>query len=86
MTYDLRRLRLKGIIERIPRTHRYVLTSLGLRTAFFHTKVHLRILRPGWAALSQRDDGVPRPLREAFKRVDQEIARLCEKARIQAAA
>jgi hypothetical protein len=85
MTYDLRRLRLKGIIERIPRTHRYVLTPLGLRVAFFHTKVHLRILRPGWAAISQQDDGIPRRLRSAFKRLDREIERLCERARIRQA-
>ncbi|MGI8414010.1 MAG: hypothetical protein ACR2LV_10270, partial [Solirubrobacteraceae bacterium] len=29
MTYDLRRLRRKGFIQRIPRTHRYELTSEG---------------------------------------------------------
>jgi hypothetical protein len=27
MTYDLRRLRLHGIIERIPHSHRYQLTN-----------------------------------------------------------
>ena len=29
MTYDLRRLRLKGLIHRIPNTHRYTATSYG---------------------------------------------------------
>jgi len=29
MTYDLRRLRLKGLIERVAHLHRYRLTSLG---------------------------------------------------------
>ena len=33
MTYDLRRLRLHGIIERIPHSHRYQLTTDGLRIA-----------------------------------------------------
>ena len=33
MTYDLRRLRLRGIIERIPRTQRYRLTAEGLCVA-----------------------------------------------------
>jgi hypothetical protein len=33
MSYDLRRLRLQGIIERIPRSHRYQLTPSGLRIA-----------------------------------------------------
>jgi hypothetical protein len=85
MSYDLRRLRLKGLVVRIPRTHRYQVTPFGRRAAFFHTKVHLRILRPGWAALSERDDGIPRGLRTAFKRVDQEIDRLCERALLSAA-
>ncbi len=30
MTYDLRRLRLRGLIERIPHSQRYRLTSEGL--------------------------------------------------------
>jgi hypothetical protein len=33
MSYDLRRWRLQGIIERIPRSHRYQLTPSGLRIA-----------------------------------------------------
>ena len=33
MTYDLRRLRLHGLIERIPRTHRYQVTDFGLNAA-----------------------------------------------------
>ena len=36
MTYDLRRLRLKGLIHRIPKTHRYTATSYGLKVAFFY--------------------------------------------------
>jgi hypothetical protein len=42
MTYDLRRLRLKGLIHRIPQTHRYTATSDGLKVAFFYTKLYLR--------------------------------------------
>jgi hypothetical protein len=30
MTYDLQRLRLHGMIERIPKTHRYRVTQIGL--------------------------------------------------------
>ena len=29
MTYDLRRLRLHGLIERIPHTRRYTVTDIG---------------------------------------------------------
>ena len=47
MTYHLRRLRLHGMIERLPNSHRYRLTDLGLRTAWFFTRTYSRILRPG---------------------------------------
>ena len=46
MTYDLRRLRLHGLIMRVPHTNTYVLTPEGIRTAVFFTKVHDRVLRP----------------------------------------
>ena len=46
MTYDLRRLRLHGLIERVPRTNTYVVTPEGIRIAVFFTKVHDRVLRP----------------------------------------
>jgi hypothetical protein len=49
MRYELRRLRLHGLIERLPTTHRYRLTDAGLRTALFYTRVYARILRPGMA-------------------------------------
>ena len=58
MSYELRRLRLHGLIERVPKTHRYRLTSLGLQTALFYTRVYSRILRPGLALVS-----TPRRLR-----------------------
>ncbi|MFB1490987.1 MAG: hypothetical protein AADX98_28285, partial [Thiocapsa sp. C3-3m] len=51
MTYDLRRLRLHGLIERIPQSHRYRVTDAGLRVALFFTKLHSRILRPGLSQL-----------------------------------
>ena len=52
MSYDLRRLRLHGLIERIPKTHRYRMTPLGLRTALFYGRVYDRVLRPGLAQLA----------------------------------
>ena len=49
MTYDLRRLRLHGMIERIPKTHRYRVTEFGLRATLFFTRVHARLYRPAVA-------------------------------------
>jgi hypothetical protein len=86
MTYDLRRLRLKGLIHRVPATHGYVVTSYGLKVALFYAKVYLRIVRPGWAAIGEPRDDVPRPLRDALDLVDAEIAHICEEARIRPAA
>lgn len=50
MTYDLRRLRLKGLIERIGRSHRYRLTALCIRVVTFFTRLDKRVSRPGLAA------------------------------------
>ena len=80
MTYDLRRLRLKGLIHRIPKTHRYTATSYGLKVAFFCAKVYLRILRPQWAALLPAQDQLPRPLRAALDHLDTEIQKLHQEA------
>jgi len=51
MTYDLRRLRRKGFIQRIPHSQRYELTVEGRRLAVFFTKTYTRILNPSLAEL-----------------------------------
>lgn len=51
MSYDLRRLRLKGLIARIPHSQRYTLTELGVKVVVFFTKLYERLFRPGLAAL-----------------------------------
>lgn len=52
MTYDLPRLRLHGLVERTPGTHRYHLTDRGLRVALFFTRAYDRLLRPGLSSAS----------------------------------
>jgi hypothetical protein len=56
MTYDLRRLRRKGLIQRLPRSQRYQLTRDGRRTAVFFTKTYTRIVNP---ALAELDPALP---------------------------
>jgi hypothetical protein len=51
MTYDLRRLRRKGFIQRVPRTQRYQLTRHGRRLAVFLTKTYTRVVSPSLAEL-----------------------------------
>jgi hypothetical protein len=46
MTYDLRRLRLHGLIERVPRSHRYRITPLGARIAVLYVRIYARGFRP----------------------------------------
>jgi hypothetical protein len=55
-TYDLRRLKRKGLFEKIPHAHRYRLTSLGRRVAVLFTKTYSRVLARGLCAL---DPGLP---------------------------
>jgi hypothetical protein len=76
MTYDLRRLRLKGLIHRIPQTHRYTATTDGPNVAFFYCQVYLPILRPQWNALMPDNDQLPRSLRRALDQLDAEIEKL----------
>ncbi len=85
MTYDLRRLRLHGLIKRIPHTHRYEVTALGKRVCLFFTKVNARVIRPG---LSQLFDGCPkapnRPLAAAIKQFDRSREQLFAEAKLAA--
>jgi hypothetical protein len=80
MTYDLRRLRLKGLIHRIPDTHRYTATTYGLKVAFFCSKLYLRLLRPQWNALLPDSDHLPRSLRIALDQLATEIDKLHQEA------
>jgi hypothetical protein len=73
MTYHLRRLRLHGLIERIPRTHRYRITPEGGRAALFCTRTYNRILRPGLAQIIPKEALDGSDLRRAFDQFDQKI-------------
>jgi hypothetical protein len=73
MTYHLRRLRLHGLIERIPGTHRYRVTRQGGRTAMFYTRTYNRILRPGLAQIIPKEALDDSELRRAFDQFDEKI-------------
>jgi len=82
MTYDLRRLRLHGLIERIPHTHRYRVTDEGLRTALFFTRVYARILRPGLARLAPTAPPGDTALQPYFDKVEGAIERWIDQAKL----
>jgi hypothetical protein len=73
MTYHLRRLRLHGLIERIPGTHRYRVTREGGRTALFCTRTYNRILRPGLAQIIPEEVLDDSDLRRAFDQFDEKV-------------
>src|SRR3954454_5592794 len=79
--YDLRRLRLKGLIVRLQHSNTYVLTDDGQRFAIFYTKVHNRLLRPLMAA-----DKPPARLevRQALRILDHAVTDYIDNARIAA--
>ena len=51
MTYDLRRLRVNGLLIRVEGSHRYQLTADGRRLAVFFAKTYARIVTPSLAEL-----------------------------------
>jgi hypothetical protein len=79
MTYDLRRLRLHGLIERIPHTNTYSLTPDGIRVAVFFTKLDRRLLHPLLAG--DRPPG-PVEVRRALTTIDRAVADYVTNARV----
>ncbi|MCP4409489.1 MAG: hypothetical protein GY807_17405 [Gammaproteobacteria bacterium] len=76
MTYDLRRLRLHGLIKRLGNSLRYRVTDKGIKVAAFFTKIYSRVIRP---ALSCQGDLppptdspriIPKGLRDLEKGID----------------
>jgi hypothetical protein len=72
-TYQLRRLRLHGLIERVPHSFRYRVTAFGFRAALFFTRLYNRLLRPGLAAALPALRAVEAPFKRAFDRIDIEV-------------
>ena len=84
MTYDLRRLRLHGLIERLPHSQRYRVTHDGVRTALFFTRVYARILRPGLARITPVAPPADAALRPYFDRLEGAIDRWIDQAKLAA--
>jgi hypothetical protein len=78
MTYDLRRLRLHALIERVPNTHRYRITPRGARLAILYVRVYARGFRPP-ASLPSAGT---RPGPAAFERLDAALTKFLEEVRL----
>ncbi len=80
MTYDLRRLRLHGLIERVPHSHRYRITDLGARLAVLYVRVYARGFRP---AASLPTSGTHRGS-QAMERLDAALTKFLQEVRLAA--
>ena len=80
MSYDLRRLRAHGLIARIPRSHRYRLTEIGLHHAMLLSHIHTRLLQPGLAHLTDPDPPEPSTLRTAAHKYRRALDQLTQDA------
>jgi hypothetical protein len=83
MTYDLRRLRLAGLIHRLPHSNRYLITDDGIRIAVFYTKIYNRLLVPLTAADQPQ---APPELRQALHTLDRHVDGYIDRARLTPAA
>ena len=81
-TYDLRRLKRKGLIRRLRKKHRYELTSVGRGVAVLFTKAYGRVLAPGLALFDPAlPDEVARrnPLSVAWRALSRALEDFTEK-------
>lgn len=84
-TYDLRRLRLKGFVERVKGTNTYRVTAHGLRIAAFFTQLAARVVVPAMtdlAALARPRPPATRPLTAAWRTYERELNLLLRTARL----
>ena len=84
MTYDLRRLRLKGLITRKPGSTCYELTPYGRNMSLFLSRLYQRVLRPGLSAAVEPPWKVdtPHPWRDKLNQVDAELQRMLKEAHL----
>ena len=78
MTYDLRRLRLHGLIERVPHSHRYRITTLGAKMAMLYVRLYARALRPT-ASLPSAGSGSGT---HAFQRLDAAVTTFLQEVQL----
>lgn len=82
VTYDLRRLRLHGLIRCIPRTHRYEVTESGLRYALFFTRSYDRLFRPGLSRVLSDQYSDDSNLLASFRQLETAMTRWVEQAKL----
>jgi hypothetical protein len=66
----------------VPGTHRYHVTTRGLRVALFFTRVYARLFRPGFAAVMPDAIRDNNRLRQAFERFEHAMDQWCAKTKL----
>lgn len=84
LTYQLRRLRLHGLIRRLPGSHRYELTEWGWKICLYCTRLYDRALRPGLSQTLPPQAVAPSPLRAEFDKLDAVIQQILRENRLAA--
>ena len=82
MTYDLHRLRLHGLIQRVPGSHRYQLTELGIMATQFYTRIYARALRPAFSCANDAHN--PSTQNNAITKLDRAIGQLLQEVQLAA--
>ena len=86
LTYQLRRLRLHGLIERVPSSTRYTVTERGIKVALWFSRCHARLFRPALGELLAEGYPEDGPLRRALDHFDRQVDRYLEAVKVPHAA
>lgn len=86
LTYQLRRLRLHGLIEREKGTQRYVVTERGYKIALWLSRFQARVLRKSLGELLNPLACSDPKLHEAITRFDKSLAEYFDNAKVKIAA
>jgi hypothetical protein len=84
MSYDLRRLKLKGALKKLPGQNRYMLTAQGRRWALFFTKSYARIFRPAFQMLQPAVTTHQTSLTKILNDLDKAVDHLVQSAKLAA--
>ena len=83
MTYDLRRLKLNGLIERVGNSHNYTVTAGGRRMALLLTKSYSRLFQ-SLPLEPEPPPESPPPLQRAWRALDRALDHHLQEARLTA--
>lgn len=85
MTYDLRRLKHKGILARLPNTNSYTLTTYGRQLAVFFTRLEQRVFNVVFAAIDTAE-AIPTPLAASIEQFNFQLDHVMASAQLRQAA